>query len=457
MVESLNEKLRALPAVDALLSTERGSALRDEHGLVQTVEALRAALDAARQAIRAGAAPPDAGALLGDAAAYLARRATPSLRPVINATGVIIHTNLGRAPLSERAIAAVEAVARGYSTLEYDLGPGGRGRRDVHPERILCEVTGAEAALVVNNNAAAVLLVLLALAHGQEVLLSRGELVQIGGGFRMPDVMAQSGAHLVEVGTTNRTSLEDYATAITERTALIMAVHASNFRMLGFTEQPALADLAALAHRHDLLLVKDLGSGALLDTAPFGLAHEPTVQETLAAGCDLVAFSGDKLLGGPQAGIVVGRAELVAALKRHPFARAVRMDKLDLAALVATLDSYRRGAAWDEVPVWRMIATPYASLRRRALRWRRRLGAGTVVEGESTVGGGSLPGETLRTALLALEVPHPDDFVAALRREPTPIIARIAGDRVLLDPRTVLPGQDRALLESLRRLLGQAQ
>ena len=457
MVESLNQKLRALPAVDALLSTEQGSALRNEHGLAQTVEALRAALDAARQAIRAGAAPPDAPSLLGDAAAYLAQRATPSLRPVINATGVIIHTNLGRAPLSERAIAAVEAVARGYSTLEYDLGPGGRGRRDVHPERILCQVTGAQAALVVNNNAAAVLLILLALAHGQEVLLSRGELVQIGGGFRMPDVMAQSGAHLVEVGTTNRTTLEDYAAAITERTALIMAVHASNFRMLGFTERPALADLAALAHRHDLLLVKDLGSGALLDTAPFGLAHEPTVQEALAAGCDLVAFSGDKLLGGPQAGVVVGQAEPVAALKRHPFARAVRMDKLDLAALVATLDSYRRGAAWDEIPVWRMIAAPYASLRRRALRWRRRLGAGTVVEGESTVGGGSLPGETLRTALLALEVPHPDDFVAALRREPTPIIARIAGNRVLLDPRTVLPNQDRALLESLRRLLSQAQ
>jgi L-seryl-tRNA(Ser) seleniumtransferase len=372
---------------------------------------------------------------------------------VINATGVIIHTNLGRAPLSKRAIQAVQAVAAGYSTLEYDLEAGQRGKRDAHAERIVCDVTGAEAALVVNNNAAAVLLILTALAQGREAILSRGQLVEIGGGFRVPEVMAQSGAQLVEVGTTNRTRLADYERAIGVNTALLMVAHASNFKIIGFTEQPPLADLAALAHERGLPLINDLGSGALLDTAPFGLAHEPTVQEALVAGCDLVAFSGDKLLGGPQAGIIVGRRDLVDLLKRHPLARAMRMDKLDLAALVATLDSYRRGAALEEIPVWRMIALPLDAIQKRARRWAKQIGAGRVIAGESTVGGGSLPGETLPTALLALDVPSPDAFLAALRREPTPVIARIADDRVLLDPRTVRVEEDRAVVESLVRLI----
>ena len=453
MGETLNDRLRALPGVDALLNMPQGAALCADYGRARAVEALREALDAARQAIRAGGDPPAADALLQEAAVLLARRDVPSLRPVINATGVIIHTNLGRAPLSKRAMDAIRAVAAGYSTLEYDLEPGKRGKRDVHPERILCEVTGAEAALVVNNNAAAVMLILMAFARGQEALISRGQLIQIGGGFRVPDVMAQSGAKLVEVGTTNRTSLDDYRGAITEASALILVAHTSNFKIVGFTEQPDLADLAALAHERGLLMVKDLGSGALLDTALYGLTHEPTVQDALGAGCDLVSFSGDKLLGGPQAGLIVGRADLVAALKKHPFARAVRMDKLDLVGLVATLESYRRGTALEEIPVWQMIAMPYDAIRRRALRWKRRIGAGTVIRGESTVGGGSLPGETLPTALLALDVPEPDTFAAALRGEPLPIITRIADDRVLLDPRTVFPAQEQALIESVRRLL----
>ncbi|MBN2469287.1 MAG: L-seryl-tRNA(Sec) selenium transferase [Anaerolineae bacterium] len=453
MADDLNQRLRALPAVDALLNTDAAAALGDVYGREQVVRAMREALDAAREAIRGGGGPVDPAALIDRAAELLFRHHTPTLRPVINATGVIIHTNLGRAPLSERAINAIQGVAAGYSTLEYDLEPGQRGKRDVHAERIVCDVTGAEAALVVNNNAAAVMLALSAFALGREAIISRGQLVQIGGGFRVPDVMVQSGALLAEVGTTNRTSLADYAAGITENTALILVAHASNFKMIGFTEQPALAELAALAHAHDLLLVNDLGSGALLDTAPYGLAHEPTVQEALAAGCDIVCFSGDKLLGGTQAGIIVGRADLVTALKKHPLARAVRMDKLDLAGLVATLESYRRGAALAEIPVWRMISMPADAIKRRARRWRRRIGAGEIVAAESTVGGGSLPGETLPTFALALDVPRPDAFAAALRAEPFPIIARIQEDRVLLDPRTVLPAQEKALVESVKRLL----
>ncbi|MBN2472138.1 MAG: L-seryl-tRNA(Sec) selenium transferase [Anaerolineae bacterium] len=449
----MNQQLRALPGVDALLNTDAAAALGDIYGREQVLLALRDALEAARAAIREGAPAPEGMALIDRAAALLHHRAAPTLRPVINATGVIVHTNLGRAPLSEAALAAVQAVAAGYSTLEYDLEPGARGKRDTHAERIVCDVTGAEAALVVNNNAAAVLLILMAFAQGRGAAISRGQLVQIGGGFRIPDVMAQSGARLVEVGTTNRTALADFEAAVDAEIALFMVAHASNFKMVGFTEQPALDDLAALAHRHDLLLVNDLGSGALLDTAPYGLAHEPTVQEALAAGCDLVCFSGDKLLGGTQAGIIVGRADLVAALKRHPFARAVRMDKLGLAGLVATLESYRRGTALEEIPVWRMISAPADAVKRRAQNWRRRLRAGRVIAARSTVGGGSLPGETLPTWVLALDVQGPDAFAAALRAEPLPIIARIQDDRVLLDPRTVLPAQEKALVESVRRLV----
>ncbi len=453
MTADVHDRLRALPSVDSLLARPEAAALTGAYGRAAALRALRAALEGARRAIRNGMDAPDPAALLEGAAARLAQEHAPTLRPVINATGVVIHTNLGRAPLSVAATAAIQAVAAGYSTLEYDLEPGQRGKRDVHAERLLCDVTGAEAALVVNNNAAAVLLVLLAFAQGHEALLSRGQLVQIGGGFRVPDVMAQSGARLVEVGTTNRTTRDDYAAAITDSTRIMLVVHSSNFRMVGFTEQPELSALAELAHAHDLLLVYDLGSGALLDTAAFGLAHEPTVQEALDAGSDLVTFSGDKLLGGPQAGLIAGRADLVTVLKKHPLARAVRADKLDLAGLVATLESYRRGTAAEELPVWQMIGADLAGLKRRAHRWRRSLGTGAVIAGESTIGGGSLPGETLPTRLLALDVPRPDAFAARLRGGDPPVIARIAADRVLLDPRTVLPGQDKPLLAALRETL----
>ena len=441
--------LRDLPGIDELLRA--APALVSEHGREAVVRALRQAVDEARQAVRAGAPVPSEAALITSAAALLAQAARPTLRPAINATGVILHTNLGRAPLSAEALAALVAVGEGYSTLEYDLDAGTRGKRDQHAERLLTEVTGAEAGMVVNNNAAGVLLALTALAQGHEAIISRGQLVEIGGSFRVPDVMAQSGAVMVEVGTTNRTRLSDYADAITERTACIVRAHASNFRVIGFTEAVPLTDLAALAHQHGLLLLDDLGSGALLDTAQFGLSHEPMPQESLAAGADLVLFSGDKLLGGPQAGIIIGRADLIQTLKRHPLARAIRADKLALAALVATLTHYARGEALEKIPVWRMISLSPEAIRARAEAWAAAV-PGEVVPAESTVGGGSLPGDTLPTWAFAPRVAQPNAAAARLRAADPPVIARVADDRLLLDPRTVLPEQDALVIAALKEL-----
>jgi L-seryl-tRNA(Ser) seleniumtransferase len=451
---STENKRRALPSVDALLTHPTGAALVREHGHQTVVAALRAALDAARATLaQPDAMPPQIEALLNTAAAHITRQNTPTLRPVINATGVIIHTNLGRAPLADAALAAIREAGGSYSTLEFDLESGKRGSRTVHAESQLRELTGAEAALVVNNNAAALVLVLSALAQGREVIISRGQLVEIGGGFRVPDVMAQSGARLVEVGTTNRTRAADYASAVTDSTALLMRAHASNFKQIGFTEDTPLAQMAAVAHERGLLLVDDLGSGALLDTAQFGLDHEPTVQESLQAGCDVVCFSGDKLLGGPQAGLIVGRQAVIEQLKRHPLARAVRADKLTLAALNATLLLYRQERVLTHVPVWWMMARPLAELQATAARWAAAVG-GEVIVGESTVGGGSLPGAMLPTALLALTVASPDAFLTGLRHAETPVIARIAADRILIDPRTVFPEQEAALLRALKSLAG---
>jgi L-seryl-tRNA(Ser) seleniumtransferase len=440
------QELRKLPSVDRLLQEEPIAALVTRWGHDLTVDAAREALDAARQAILSGQECPSTEALAGEVGKRLAARLQPTLRPAINATGVVIHTNLGRAPLSAEARAAMDGVTAGYSNLEYDLEAGQRGSRYVHAEEILCRLTGAEAALVVNNNAAAVLLVLMCFAQGKEVIISRGQLVEIGGGFRIPDVMRQSGATLVEVGTTNRTYVGDYEAAISDESAALMRVHHSNFRLVGFTHEPGLADLVALADDRGLLLFDDLGSGTLLDTAPYGLAHEPTIQESVAAGVSLVTCSGDKLLGGPQAGIILGRAGLVAQLKRFPLTRALRVDKTTLAGLQATLRHYLLGEATQKVPVWQMISQDEASLSRRARTWVRKLRtlgvAAQVVAGCSTVGGGSLPGETLPTRLVALDVASPDATAARLRAGEPPVIARIEDDRLVLDPRTVLPEQD---------------
>lgn len=449
------EKLRQLPSVDRLLGLEAAQELVDAFGRQQTVEALRERLESARKAVRGGGPVPDTASLVESAASHLANRLSPTLRPLINATGVIIQTNLGRAPLSPRALAAIEAVGRGYSTLEYDVDAGQRGDRTRHTERLVCQLTGSESALVVNNNAGAILLALTGLARGKGVVISRGQLVEIGGGFRVPDVMAQSGARLIEVGTTNRTHLYDYQNALAEHedVAWILRAHHSNFRVVGFTSEPSLSELVEFGEAHGVPVMDDLGSGALIDTATFGLAHEPTVQESIDAGAAVVCFSGDKLLGGPQAGIIAGKAQFVDRLKTHPLARALRPDKLCLVGLQETLLHYLRDEALETVPVWRMIALPLHTIATRATEWQQMLGragiTAEVVDGRSTVGGGSLPGETLPTRLLALPREHPDELARALRMSDPPVIGRIEDDQLLLDPRTVLPEEDGALIRRL--------
>jgi L-seryl-tRNA(Ser) seleniumtransferase len=376
---------------------------------------------------------------------------------VINATGVIVHTNLGRAPLSEHAIERMAMVARGYSNLEFELDAGARGSRLAGVRHALCELTRAEDALAVNNNAAAVLLTLAGLAAAREVIVSRGELVEIGDGFRIPEVLAQSGARLIEVGTTNKTHLRDYELAITPETAAILSVHPSNFRIVGFTETPNLAQVSAVAHAAGVLHIHDLGSGALFDTERWGLAHEPTARESLLAGADIVCFSADKLLGGPQAGVILGRRALLARIEHHPLMRALRSDKLTLAALEATVQQHLAGTAAREIPVAQMIAATVQSLQVRADAWAqalRDLGLSVAVAaGVSTVGGGSLPGETLPTMLCVIAPNERAPDMAALAgrlRVATPsIVGRVLHDRLLLDPRTVRPDQDEFLLRAI--------
>lgn len=462
--QTVQERLREIPSVEQILQSPQSLQLIASFGRPLTVEAIRLELAELRARVReqanamgeggaAGAPAPERGAILERAGQRLAGWAQPSLVPVINASGVVLHTNLGRAPLSRAAVQAAQEVSLGYSNLEFDLERGTRGSRLVHADALLRRLTGAEAALVVNNNAAALLLALSALARRRRVVISRTQLVEIGGGFRVPEVMSQSGARLVEVGTTNRVHLRDYEEALQEPTGLVMRAHHSNFKIIGFTTEPALEELVQLAHRYQTTVLDDLGSGVLLDTARYGLVHEPTVQESLAAGADLVCFSGDKLLGGPQAGIIVGRAELVAKLKKHPLARAVRADKLCLAALSATLLHYLKDEAEREVPIWRMISQSAETIRERACRWAEALGQGEVIAGQSTIGGGSLPEEMLPTYLLTLDARQPNRFLARLRSGLPPVVARVEADRVALDPRTVLPEQEGALLAALQALL----
>jgi len=450
-------EFRKLPAVDTLAQTPALALLAAEYGSEALMTAIRSALAAARDAIAGGQGAPAWEQWPSLVQTHWIAANAPSLRAVINATGIIIHTNLGRAPLSDAAIAAVHAVAAGYSTLEYDLAAGERGSRHDHARRLLCELTGAEDAIVVNNNAAAVYLVLAALCQHKEVLISRGQLVEIGGGFRIPDVLRQSGARLVEVGTTNRTHPRDFTQALTADSAAIMRVHSSNFRQIGFVAMPSLAELAAIAHERAVILIDDLGSGTLLDTTVYGLASEPMVQESIRAGADLVTFSGDKLLGGPQAGIILGRTTLIERLRQHPMARALRVDKLTLAALEATLQAYTRGRGVDDIPVWRMIAAAPATLKARATEWQAWLANhqidAVLWPGESAVGGGTLPGETLPTWLLAVPVTQADALAARLRRTPLPIVCRIQKDHLLFDPRTVPPAHDTALLEAIRQAI----
>jgi len=428
-------------------------ALEDEFGRAALIDALRAEADALRSRVASGEHAPDdvAESIEQALPARLTALALPSLQPVINATGVILHTNLGRAPLARAAVERVAALAA-YSNLEYDLDTGARGRRDVHAERLLCRLTGAEAAVVVNNNAAATLLTLAALAAGREVIVSRGELVEIGGGFRVPDVMAQSGAILREVGTTNRTRAADYAAAISDRTAALLRVHPSNFRVEGFTERPAAEDLTALGQRFKVPVIEDIGSGWIAPgPLPAPLGDEPTPRASLAAGVDLVLFSGDKLLGGPQAGIIAGRGDLIGTIRRHPLMRAMRVDKMTYAALEATLQEYAAGRAAQTVPVARMLSADLEDIRRRARALVDGLDnnvLGQLIDGVSTLGGGSAPGSALPTVLIAAShtTLSATELENRLRHSDPHVVSRIQDQRVVLDLRTVLPDQDERLL-----------
>jgi len=446
--------LRDLPSVEELLQTKTAAELIARFGRPLTLTAIRETLEKIRARFSSGAITvlPLHDLILAQTDALLSAWIKPTLRLVINATGVILHTNLGRAPLSDATIRAMDAVSRGYSNLEYDLEKGARGSRLIHAESVLQKLTGAESAMIVNNNASAVLLVLSALANRKRVIISRSQLVEIGGGFRIPDVMKQSGAKLVEVGTTNKVHLRDYEEALQEQGGLVMRAHPSNFKIIGFTEEPELKEIADLAHKSGVFVIDDLGSGALYDTAKYGLAHEPTVQESLAAGVDVVCFSGDKLLGGPQAGIIIGRKDLIDKIKKHPLARAVRADKACLAGISATLLHYLKDEADREIPILKMMSLTPKQVRGRVEAWIRELAQGEVVEGQSTVGGGSLPSETFNTFLLSLSVDSPDGFLKRLRAQNPPIIARTANDKVLLDPRTVLPEQEGALLVGLKNV-----
>jgi len=445
-------ELRALPSVDRITSDPR---LDGHAGGGVATRAAREVLEGLRIGIAAGAPAPAFDAIVEQVAARIEAELAAPLHPLINATGVILHTNLGRAPLADEAIAAMAAVSSGYSNLEFDITSGARGSRYGILEPLLCRLTGAEAAMAVNNNAAAVLLTLAALAAAKEVVVSRAQLVEIGGGFRVPDVMRQSRAKLVEVGTTNRTRAADFDGAVGPKTAALMRVHTSNFRIVGFTEAPSLDELAAVARARGVLLIDDIGSGCLLDTAKYGLPRDPTPQASIDAGADVVMFSGDKLLGGPQGGLIVGTKDALAMLKRHPLARAVRMDKASIAGLAATLRIYLEGAAEEKIPVWRMIAMPVETLSRRAAAIATEIGdAAAVIDGRSMIGGGSLPEESLASRLVALTPPRGANataLAAALRSRR--IIARVEDGRVLLDPRTVAPEDDAGVARACRESL----
>ena len=450
---------RSIPSVEKLLSDSRVQELIGVYSREPLVYLVRRSLESVRSDIAAGKAPPTFDALIESITLEAASLWRPKPRRVINATGVVLHTNLGRSPLSDEAVEAIRQAAAGYTDLELDLSDGARGSRQSHVESLICQITGAEAALVVNNNASAVLLGLSAIASGREVVVSRGEAVEIGGGFRIPDVLRQSGAVLAEVGTTNRTYVADYEGAITPDAAAFLKVHTSNFRVTGFTHEATVEELVVLGAARGIPVLHDQGSGCLLDTTRFGMAVEPMVQDSIAAGADLVFFSGDKLLGGPQAGIVAGKRALVSRLTRHPLARAVRIDKLSLAALTATLLHYLKGEALEKVPIWRMISASPEALETRAGGWKSIAGGGSqVVQGLSTIGGGSLPGESLPTWLLSIGAESTPEgaqgLAARLRGAETPVIARIEDDRVLLDPRTVLPSEEDDFLVSLKSALG---
>jgi L-seryl-tRNA(Ser) seleniumtransferase len=461
------ELLRQIPSVDELLAQARLAALSKRVDRNLVVEVARAVLADLRARIAGdsnwAAVSMDGASVEELIASQVERILSRSLQPVINATGVILHTNLGRAPLTEAVVDEFRRGAAQYNNLEYDLEAGARGKRDVHTAGLLRRLTGAESAIVVNNCAAAVLVTLAALARGGEVIVSRGELIEIGDGFRIPEIMEQSGATLREVGTTNRTHLADYENAISEKTRLLLRVHPSNFKVTGFTDKPSLEELVALSQRSGLPLVEDLGSGCLVDLSEFGVS-EPTVKESIDAGVSVVMFSGDKLLGGPQAGIIAGKKELIARVRRYPLFRALRVDKLTIAALEATLGAYLR-VAWDEIPTMRMIRMTQQELKRRAENFLRELRPELpldeveieIADGSSLAGGGSTPSQSLPTKIIRIASARysATKLEQRLRRGPAgvSVIARVEGERLILDLRTVFPEQEPLLIKTLAAAL----
>ena len=449
-------ELRRLPSVDKVISDERIKQLRANYPHDLIVDLVRRCLEEARLSVTRGSPSPSFDKIVDSVRSELRGLEQLSLRPVINASGIILHTNLGRAPLSREARTAMDEVAAGYCNLEFDLDSGARGSRDVHIEKLICQLTGAEAAMVVNNNASAVLLALIVLAKRKEVVVSRGQAVEIGGGFRIPDVMRQSGAKLIEVGTTNCTYIHDYEQAISPRTAALLRVHTSNFRIDGFTHSVDIEEVVALGKKHGIPVLDDLGSGCLLDTTAFGLAAEPMVQQSVVLGVELACFSGDKLIGGPQAGIIVGKKALVDKLRKHALARALRIDKIRLAGLAATLIHYLKGEVVEKIPIWRMISVPLEEIESRAELWAKALGdLAYLVEGETMVGGGSLPGSTLPTRLVAVGGKQNNrstvlSLTRKLRHNKPSVIGRISGDILLLDPRTVLSEEDNIVLQAIK-------
>lgn len=460
--------LRTLPAIDRLLGTALLTELEQSQPHVLIREAAQKTVDELRrQLLDKQAALPDLelDAVAGLVATKVAELAKPSLRKVINVTGTLLHTNLGRAPLCSEALQAINAVAQGYSNLEYDLEEGQRGKRFTHVEELICKLTGGEAATVVNNNAGAVMLALAALAGGRSAVVSRGELIEIGGSFRIPEIMAASGVHLVEVGATNKTHLKDYASKIDTQTALILKVHTSNYRILGFTEAVSGEELAELAHQHDIPVLEDLGSGLLMDLTPYGLPREPTVREALKTGIDLVTFSGDKLLGGPQAGIIVGNREVIDKVRKHPMARALRIDKLTLAALEATLSLYLDPQkALAKVPTLKMLSLPASELQQRCEtllpELQQTIGEHadfTIIEATATVGGGALPLSELPGHVITLSPKgfSVNELITRLRHSDPPVVGRVQDDQFLIDPRTLNNDDEKLLLLALMQAFKQ--
>ena len=459
---SMKVEFRHLPSVDRVLADKRLKQIENTYPHILLVNLVRQQLERERLSIVAGKPYSSLDEIVASVCAQVHVLEHPNLRTIINATGVILHTNLGRAPLSEESAVAMEAMAKGYSNLEFDIDSGQRGSRHVHIEPLLCQQTGAEAALVVNNNASAVLLGLTVLAKRREVIVSRGQAVEIGGGFRIPDIMRQSGVKLIEVGATNCTYIADYEQAISPRTAALIRVHSSNFRVVGFTSEVTFEDMVALGNRNNLLVLDDLGSGCFLDTTKFGLVPEPMVQQSVAVGAGLTFFSGDKLVGGPQAGIIVGKKQPIDRLKKHPLARAMRLDKMRLVGLIATLIHYLKDEAVTKIPVWRMISAPLAEIDQRAKQWARALDdMAWVIDGETMIGGGSLPEGTLPTRLVAIGSKK-DRTIAQilsqkLRSQEMPVIGRMSDDILLLDPRSVLPEEDKIVLQALRKLTSDSK